>query len=118
MPQLLEHLGCRVSAIGIEPDGHFPRDPEPAATNLSVLGQLVRESGAELGLAVDPDVDRLSLVDERGQPVGEDLTLALAAAVVLRRTPGLVVTNLSTSRVIEDVARRSGAESCGLRWGR
>ena len=108
MPQLLEHLGCRVSAIGIEPDGHFPRDPEPTATNLSVLGQLVRESGAELGLAVDPDVDRLSLVDERGQPVGEDLTLALAAAVVLRRTPGLVVTNLSTSRVIEDVATAFG----------
>ena len=104
MPELLERLGCRVSAIGTTADGRFPRDPEPTAANLKALGDLVKESGAEIGLAVDPDVDRLSLVDERGRPVGEDLTLALAAAVVLRRTPGPVVTNLSTSRVIEDVA--------------
>lgn len=104
MPDLLARLGCRVSAIGTEPDGLFPRDPEPTAANLGPLTRLVRESGAELGLAVDPDVDRLALVDESGKPVGEDLTLALAAAVVLRRTPGPVVTNLSTSRVVEDVA--------------
>jgi phosphomannomutase len=104
MPELLERLGCRVSAIGTNADGRFPRDPEPTAANLAALGDLVQRSGAEIGLAVDPDVDRLSLVDERGRPVGEDLTLALAAAVVLRRTPGPVVTNLSTSRVVEDVA--------------
>jgi phosphomannomutase len=109
MPGLLERLGCRVSAIGTEPDGLFPRDPEPTAANLRALGDLVKQSGAEIGLAVDPDVDRLSLVDERGQPVGEDLTLALASAVVLRRTPGPVVTNLSTSRVVEDVAAAYGA---------
>jgi phosphomannomutase len=109
MPGLLRELGCRVSAIGIDPDGLFPRDPEPTAKNLKDLGDLVRESGAEIGLAVDPDVDRLSLVDEHGQPVGEDLTLALASAVVLRRTPGPVVTNLSTSRVVEDVAAAYGA---------
>jgi phosphomannomutase len=104
MPELLERLGCEVTAMGTEPDGLFPRDPEPTAANLRGLGDLVKQSGAEIGLAVDPDVDRLSLVDERGEPVGEDLTLALAAAVVLRRTPGPVVTNLSTSRVVEDVA--------------
>jgi phosphomannomutase len=104
MPEQLQRLGCRVSAIGTTADGRFPRDPEPTAANLKALGDLVKETGAEIGLAVDPDVDRLSLVDERGRPVGEDLTLALAAAVVLRRTPGPVVTNLSTSRVIEDVA--------------
>ena len=108
MPELLERLGCRVSAMGIRADGHFPRDPEPTAANLGALAELVRESGAEVGLAVDPDVDRLSLVDELGRPVGEDLTLALAATVVLRRTPGPVVTNLSTSRVIEDVAAAYG----------
>lgn len=105
MPRLLEDLGCRVHAIHTEPDGHFPRDPEPTADSLSELGALVRETGADVGLAVDPDVDRLSLVDETGTPLGEDLTLALAAAVVLQRTPGPVVTNLSTSRVVEDVAR-------------
>ena len=62
-------------------------------------------SGAAIGLAIDPDADRLSLVDETGRPMGEDLTLALAAAAVLRSTPGPVVTNLSTSQVVEDVAR-------------
>lgn len=105
---LLDQLGCEVVGIGMEPDGRFPRDPEPTAANLGDLGELVRKSGAALGLAVDPDADRLSLVDERGVPLGEDLTLALAAAAVLRRTPGPVVTNLSTSQVVEDVARAFG----------
>ncbi len=108
VPQLLQALGCRVSGIGLETDGRFPRDPEPTAANLRDLGRLVRESGAEVGFAVDPDVDRLSLVNEEGHPMGEDLTLALAAAAVLRRKKGPVVTNLSTSQVVEDVARSAG----------
>lgn len=108
MPRLLEALGCRLSAIGIETDGRFPRDPEPTAEHLDDLGSLVEESGADIGLAVDPDVDRLALVNERGEAVGEDLTLALAAAVVLERTPGTVVTNLSTSQVVEDSVRAGG----------
>lgn len=102
--ELLDRLGCTPVGMGMEPDGLFPRDPEPTAANLSALGALVVESGADIGLAVDPDADRLSLVDERGRPMGEDLTLALAAAAVLARTPGPVVTNLSTSQVVEDVA--------------
>jgi phosphomannomutase len=109
IPRLLDEMGCTVTGIGLETDGHFPRDPEPTAANLGDLGDLVRSSGAELGLAVDPDVDRLSLVDGEGVPLGEDLTLALCSAVVLRRKPGPVVTNLSTSRVVEDVARAHGA---------
>jgi phosphomannomutase len=108
MPQLLRALGCEVTGIGMEPHGRFPRDPEPTPENLLDLGQLVREAGADLGMAVDPDVDRLALVDESGRPLGEDLTLALASAVVLRRNTGVVVTNLSTSQVVEDVARRFG----------
>ncbi len=108
VPALLERLGCRVTAMGTTPDGRFPRDPEPTAANLAGLGSLVRESGAEVGFAVDPDVDRLSLVDEHGEPMGEDLTLALTAAAVLRRKKGPVVTNLSTSRVVEDVAAAAG----------
>jgi phosphomannomutase len=103
--ELLGRLGCDFVGIGMEPDGLFPRDPEPTAANLSDLGDLVRESGAVAGLAIDPDADRLSLVDENGRPLGEDLTLALASAAVLSRTPGPVVTNLSTSQVVEDVAR-------------
>jgi phosphomannomutase len=107
--ELLGELGCTFTGIGMEPDGLFPRDPEPTAANLADLGRLVRESGAALGLAIDPDADRLSLVDETGTPLGEDYTLALASAAVLRRTPGPVVTNLSTSLVVDDVARAYGA---------
>ena len=109
MTELLNELGCRVEAIGLEPHGRFHRDPEPTAANLKSLAELVRDTGADIGLAVDPDVDRLSLVDETGSPMGEDLTLALAADVVLRRTAGTVVTNLSTSQVLEDVAASHGA---------
>ncbi len=107
--ELLDRLGCEVVGIGMEPDGLFPRDPEPTARNLEDLSELVRASGAAIGLAIDPDADRLSLVDEAGRPLGEDLTLALAAATVLARTPGPVVTNLSTSQVVEDVASASGS---------
>ena len=104
LPPLLDALGCRVVAIHTRMDGRFPRDPEPTAENLGELGDLVRSEGADLGLAVDPDVDRLSLVNERGTALGEDMTLALAAAAVLRRRRGTVVTNLSTSRAVDDVA--------------
>ncbi|MYH52653.1 MAG: phosphoglucosamine mutase, partial [Gemmatimonadetes bacterium] len=108
MPELLARLGCEVHGMGLEPNGRFPRDPEPTAANLRGLGDLVTATGARIGLAVDPDADRLSLVDERGCPLGEDLTLALAADVVLARQPGSVVTNLSTSRVLDDVAAKHG----------
>lgn len=108
MEDLLQRLGCHVVGIGMTADGLFPRDPEPTAANLEALGKLVVESGADVGLAIDPDADRLSLVDDQGRPMGEDLTLALAAAAVLKKTPGPVVTNLSTSRVVEDVADAFG----------
>ena len=106
MGRLLEQLGCRVVAIGMEADGRFHRDPEPTEENLGELGRVVRESGADVGFAVDPDVDRLALVDERGEPLGEERTLALAAEVAMRRKPGTIVTNLSTSQLVEDVAAR------------
>ncbi len=105
---LLERLGCEVGGIGMEPHGRFHRDPEPTAASLAALAERVRNTGAAIGMAVDPDADRLSLVDERGCALGEDLTLALAADVVLRRRPGPVATNLSTSRVVEDAAAWHG----------
>jgi phosphomannomutase len=110
MPALLERLGCRVTAINLETDGRFPRSPEPVAENLGDLERLVRDSGADVGFAVDPDVDRLALVDELGRAIGEDYTLALAAGAVLRRRKGPIVTNLSTSRVVDDAATAAGVE--------
>ena len=110
MPALLEKLGCTMVAINMEPDGHFPRPPEPVAENLGELERLVLGSGAAVGFAVDPDVDRLALVSDKGRAVGEDYTLALAVRLVLRHRPGTVVTNLSTSRVVDDAARTAGAE--------
>jgi phosphomannomutase len=109
IPGLLERLGCQVTAINLETDGHFPRPPEPVPENLGDLERLVRDSGAEIGFAVDPDVDRLALVSDAGRAIGEDYTLALATRVVLRRQAGKVVTNLSTSRVVDDAAALMGA---------
>jgi phosphomannomutase len=108
MPRLLELLGCGVVGINLEPDGRFPRAPEPVPEHLGDLGALVRESGADLGIAVDPDVDRLALVDETGRAIGEDYTLAFAVDTVLRRQPGPVVVNLSTSLVVDDAAAAHG----------
>ncbi len=109
-PPLLERLGCRVSAINLEPHGRFHRPPEPVAENLGELEALVRQSGAVVGFATDPDVDRLALVSNEGKAIGEDYTLALAARVILRQKPGPVVTNLSTSRIVADIAAEAGCE--------
>jgi phosphomannomutase len=108
VPQLLERLGCTVNIINPEPDGRFPRSPEPTADNLHELEQLVLKTGSVIGLAVDPDVDRLALVSDQGKAIGEDYTLALAAKLVLRHRKGPLVTNLSTSRLMEDVAAGAG----------
>jgi len=116
MPELLERLGCRVAAINLQTDGYFPRPPEPLPEHLKPLGALVRKHKADVGIAVDPDVDRLAVVDERGRPIGEDYTLAFAVRAVLGgRAVGrkggkqTVVCNLSTSLVVEDAARAYGA---------
>jgi phosphomannomutase len=113
MPALLERLGCTVRAINLETDGRFPRPPEPVPENLGELSGLVRASSAAVGFAVDPDVDRLALVDERGDPIGEDYTLALAVRALLavprqRTEIPVVVANLSTSLVVEDATRLGG----------
>src|SRR5437773_2744518 len=109
MPELLERLGCRVTAINLETDGLFPRPPEPVPENLRDLGALVRRSKADIGIAVDPDVDRLAIVDEQGRPIGEDYTLAFAVRAVGPSARRPVVCNLSTSLVVDDAAKASGA---------
>ena len=116
MRTLLERLGCEVAGINLETDGRFPRPPEPVPENLGGLSTLVTRAGAALGIAVDPDVDRLAIVDETGRPIGEDYTLAFAVRAVLggKRETGsgkrVVVCNLSTSLVVEDAARECEAE--------
>src|SRR2546427_4315998 len=109
MPELLERLGCRVAAINLETDGLFPRPPEPVPENLRDLGALVRRRKADIGIAVDPDVDRLAIVDEQGRPIGEDYTLAFAVRAVGPSARRPVVCNLSTSLVVDDAAKASGA---------
>jgi phosphomannomutase len=111
MPALLERLGCQVVGLNMEPDGRFPREPEPIPANLREFERFVSQSGADIGFAVDPDVDRLALVSNEGRAVGEDYTLALAAKVVLRHRKGPIVTNLSTSLLVDDVAREAGVEA-------
>lgn len=110
LPRLLEELGCEVIGLNLEPTGRFGREPEPTAENLKDLERAVRESGAHIGIATDPDADRLSLVSDDGRAIGEDFTLALAATQVLRHRKGPVVTNLSTSRVLQDVTDAAGVE--------
>src|SRR5437867_5032811 len=117
MRDLLERLGCEVAGINLETDGRFPRAPEPVPEDLGGLSTLVKHAGAALGIAVDPDVDRLAIVDENGTAIGEDYTLAFAVRAVLggMRDAGsgmrrVVVCNLSTSLVVEDAARECGAE--------
>jgi phosphomannomutase len=88
------------------------------AENLGELEAAVREAGADVGFATDPDADRLSLVSDAGRAIGEDFTLALAAQLVLRHRPGPVVTNLSTSRVLEDVTAAAGVPSAHAGRGR
>src|SRR5438876_6189776 len=109
MPELLERLGCRVTAINLETDGLFPRPPEPVPENLKALGALVRRKKADIGIAVDPDVDRLAIVDEKGRAIGEDYTLAFAIRAVRPSGRQTVVCNLSTSLVVEDAAKQFGA---------
>ena len=109
-PMLLGRLGCEVVHINGEPTGRFAHQPEPIQENLTSLCEAVRRHGAAVGFAQDPDADRLVIVDEKGTFIGEEYTLALAAAHVLRHRTGKLATNLATSRMIDDVAAAAGAE--------
>jgi len=108
LPQLLDMLGCKAVFLHVEPTGLFPRSPEPIPENLSELCASVKMHHADLGIAVDPDVDRLAFVSDQGHPLGEESTLALATRFVLSKTPGDVITNASTTRALEDVAQQFG----------
>lgn len=115
-PTLLSRMGCRVHTINGEPDGTFPgRLPEPTVEGLKPLARLVVESGAAFGVAHDGDADRAVFVDDRGRYVEENREFALIARHVCRRRKGVIVTPVSTSQLIEDVAAAAG---CTVRYTR
>lgn len=105
IPKMLEHFGCEIIGLNLEPSGLFAHTPEPIPQNLVDLAVAVKENKADLGLAVDPDVDRLAIIGNDGNPLGEEYTLALAVKFILSKKLGHVVVNLSTSRVIDDIAQ-------------
>lgn len=107
--RMLQELDCAVEFLGPEPDGQFEHTPEPTAENLEHVLPLVRTLGADVGFCQDPDADRLAVIDEQGRYLGEEYTLALCADHLLRKRPGPVVTNCSTSRMTEDLANKYGA---------
>lgn len=105
IPKLLTHFGCEVIELNTEFTGKFAHNPEPVPQNLIDLAVAVKENHADFGLAVDPDVDRLAIISNEGNPLGEEYTLALAVKFVLSKKLGYVVVNLSTSRVIDEIAQ-------------
>ncbi len=108
--KMLAELGCEVVAINDEPSGIFAHRPEPTARNLTGLCKVVKKEKAEIGFAQDPDADRLAIVDENGNYIGEEYTLALAAKYIFSKKTGKAATNLSTSRMLDDVAEKAGGQ--------
>ncbi|KPK77037.1 MAG: hypothetical protein AMJ79_04590 [Phycisphaerae bacterium SM23_30] len=106
--QLLAELGCDVIHLNGRPTGIFAHRPEPTAEDLSELGPQIIKHGAVVGFAQDPDADRLAVIDEQGRYIGEEYTLALAAKYMFRKKAGLAAANLSTSRMIDDLAAAAG----------
>ncbi|MHC5083126.1 MAG: phosphoglucosamine mutase [Planctomycetota bacterium] len=105
---LLKALGCEIVEMNIDPTGLFAHTPEPTEENLVTLCDKVKESGACAGFAQDPDADRLAIVDENGTYIGEEYSLALATQYVLSQMKGSVAANLSTSRMVDDIAAAAG----------
>lgn len=110
IPQLLRDLGCTVIERNCESTGIFPRLPEPLPENLVDTMKAVKENNVDLGVVVDPDVDRLVLITEKGEPFIEENTIAHITRLVLSKTPGSAVVNLSTTRAVDDIAASLGSK--------
>lgn len=111
LPKLLEKLNCEVIGLNLEPNGIFAHTPEPIPENLVSLMEKVKETKADLGIAIDPDADRCALVSEKGEPLSEEYTLALATKLILSKRKGTVVTNLSTTLAVDKIAESFGCET-------
>jgi phosphomannomutase len=108
IPLLLERLGVEAVKIHCEPNGQFPHNPEPLKQHLTDLSEKVVSSNADFGIAVDPDVDRLAFMDEKGIMFGEEYTLVACADYILSQRPGNTVSNLSSTRALRDVTEKHG----------
>ena len=108
IPLLLERLGVEAVKIHCEPNGQFPHNPEPLKQHLTDLSEKVVSSHADFGIAVDPDVDRLAFMDEKGVMFGEEYTLVACADYILSQRPGNTVSNLSSTRALRDVTEKHG----------
>jgi phosphomannomutase len=108
--KFLARLGCEVFAINDEPTGMFSHEPEPTADNLRDFCKVVKNKGADVGFAQDPDADRLAIVDEKGTYIGEEYSLALAAKYIFSKRTGKAAANLSTSRMIDDIAGKTNSQ--------
>ena len=110
VPDLLKKLGVNVIELYCDPNGEFPHNPEPLKENLKDLSELVIKEKADLGIVVDPDVDRLAFVSENGEVFGEEYTLVACADYFLKNNPGNTVSNLSSSRALKDITELNGCE--------
>lgn len=106
IPKLLKRLGVKVIELYCKPTGEFPHNPEPLKEHLSEICELVQREKADLGIVVDPDVDRLAFISEDGEMFGEEYTLVACADYVLSKTPGNTVSNLSSSRALRDITEK------------
>ncbi len=109
MPQFLKTLGCEIIEVDCEKSGVFPRLPEPLPQNLTKTMEAVKKNSADLAIVVDPDVDRIVLITDKGDPFIEENTISLAVKHILTKTKGNVVVNLSTTRSVDDIAKK---ENC------
>ena len=110
IPQLLERLGAEVLPLYCEPNGHFPHNPEPLKEHLGDICAEVVAKEADFGIVVDPDVDRLAFITEKGEMFGEEYTLVACADYILSKNKGNVVSNLSSSRALRDIAKKHGVQ--------
>ena len=108
IPRLLKRLGVEVVKLYCEPNGHFPHNPEPLKEHLGDICKRVVEEKADFGIVVDPDVDRLAFITDKGEMFGEEYTLVACADYVLGKAKGNVVSNLSSSRALRDIAQKHG----------
>ncbi len=108
VPKLLEAMGCKVFLLNGEPHGAFAHNPEPLPEHLTELSKAVLSNGAQLGIAVDPDVDRLAFVCDDGEMFGEEFTLVAVSDYILQNKPGNTVSNLSSTKALKEVTEKAG----------